>query len=60
MVYVWLSAVIGGVSAIVGIVASAFFNWPSGPSIVMAQFAVFVIAVLTSRTVMASLQGSRT
>ncbi len=60
MTYVWLSASIGACSAVVGIVVSAFFNWPSGPSIVMVQFVVFVSAALTSTSLIASLQGSRT
>ncbi|MEM1241909.1 MAG: metal ABC transporter permease [Cyanobacteria bacterium P01_H01_bin.26] len=36
----------GGLSAMVGIVASALFDFPSGPSIVTVQFVIFILAVL--------------
>ena len=42
--YVLLSAGLGALSAIVGLFFSAVFNLPSGPSIVVAQFALFLLA----------------
>jgi zinc transport system permease protein len=47
--FVMLSAVIGAVSAVVGIVASAALNVSSGSSIVIAQFVFFMVAVVFSR-----------
>ncbi len=43
------SAGIGALSAVIGIVFSAWFNLPSGPSIVVMQLAVFLIAMLCPR-----------
>lgn len=43
--YVLLSAGIGALSAILGMFLSAVFNLPSGPSIVVAQFALFLVAI---------------
>jgi zinc/manganese transport system permease protein len=43
--YVILSAVIGAVSAVLGMVLSAWFNFPSGPSIVVTQLAIFLTAM---------------
>jgi zinc transport system permease protein len=48
-VFIVLSSVLGAVSAVVGIVASAAFNISSGPSIVVAQFILFVLAIGFSR-----------
>jgi zinc transport system permease protein len=48
-VFIVLSSAIGAVSAILGIVASAVFNISSGPSIVVAQFILFVLAIGCSR-----------
>lgn len=47
--FIVLSSVIGAVSAVAGIVASAALNVSSGPSIVVVQFILFVFAVLFSR-----------
>lgn len=47
--FVLLSAAIGAVSAVLGIVSSAALNLPSGPSIVIAQFVLFVGAIGLSR-----------
>jgi zinc transport system permease protein len=44
--YVLLSAALGALSAIIGIVASALFNLPSGPAIVVAQLILFLGATL--------------
>ena len=41
-----LSAFLGAASAVVGMLLSAAFNWPSGPSIVITQLTIFLGAVL--------------
>lgn len=43
--YVLLSAGLGAFSAAIGMFASALFNLPSGPSIVVAQLALFLCAI---------------
>ena len=43
--YVILSAAIGALSALLGMILSASFNLPSGPSIVVTQLAIFLVAV---------------
>jgi zinc/manganese transport system permease protein len=48
--YVVLSAGLGALSAVVGMLASAAFNLPSGPSIVATQLAFFLIAALIPQT----------
>ncbi len=40
--YVMLSAALGALSAALGMIASGLFNLPSGPSIVVAQLALFL------------------
>lgn len=47
--FILLATGIGALSAVLGIVLSATLNLSSGPSIVMAQFALFIIAVALSR-----------
>jgi zinc transport system permease protein len=47
--YVLLATGVGALSAILGIAASAAWNLASGPSIVVAQFVLFAIAILVSR-----------
>lgn len=47
--YVLLATGIGALSAVLGIATSAAFNLASGPSIVMAQFVLFTVALLVSR-----------
>lgn len=47
--YVVLSALIGAISAVVGMVFSAGFNLPSGPSIVVTQLAIFLGSVSISQ-----------
>ncbi len=42
--YILLSAGLGALSAAIGIFSSALFNLPSGPTIVVAQFVLFLIA----------------
>ncbi|MGD1854099.1 MAG: metal ABC transporter permease [Leptolyngbyaceae cyanobacterium] len=44
--YMVASAMIGGLSAALGIVVSALFDFPSGPSIVTVQFVIFILAIL--------------
>ncbi len=43
--YVVLSTGLGALSAVVGMVVSAAFNLPSGPSIVATQLAIFLTAM---------------
>ncbi|CAD5963585.1 metal ABC transporter permease [Planktothrix agardhii 1806] len=47
--YVLLSAAIGAVSAVFGMVVSAWFNLPSGPSIVTTQLTIFIVAMTLPR-----------
>lgn len=47
--YVLLSTGIGAVSAVLGMIASAAFNLGSGPSIVVAQFVLFVAALVIAQ-----------
>ena len=44
--YILASASIGGLSAALGIVVSAVFDLPSGPSIVTVQFTIFMLTLL--------------
>lgn len=55
--YVWLSAGLGTMSAVIGIIISAFFNWPSGPSIVIVQSALFMGTALVSMSFFRSLRA---
>ncbi|MEY2976535.1 MAG: metal ABC transporter permease [Prochlorotrichaceae cyanobacterium] len=45
MTHVMASTGLGAISAIVGIVLSAFANLPSGPSIAVTQLALFLLAI---------------
>lgn len=47
--YVILSAGLGGISAVVGMIISALFNLPSGPSIVVTQLTIFLAAMIVPR-----------
>ncbi|NJK52608.1 MAG: metal ABC transporter permease [Leptolyngbyaceae cyanobacterium SU_3_3] len=47
--YVVLSAGLGALSALLGMLVSASFNLPSGPSIVAIQLAIFLIAMALPR-----------
>jgi zinc transport system permease protein len=47
--YVILSALIGAVSAVLGMILSAWFNFPSGPSIVVTQLAIFLSTMILPR-----------
>ncbi|WP_346291403.1 metal ABC transporter permease [Sphaerothrix gracilis] len=44
--YILLSAGLGAVSAVIGMIVSALFDLPSGPSIVTVQLAMFLLAIL--------------
>jgi zinc transport system permease protein len=48
--YVMLSAVLGALGAVLGMVFSALLNLPSGPAIVTMQLAIFLVAVVLPRT----------
>lgn len=46
--FLTLSIILGALSSILGILFSGLFNWPSGPSIVLVQFSLFLaVAGLT-------------
>jgi zinc/manganese transport system permease protein len=47
--YILLSAGLGGLSAVCGMIFSAGFNLPSGPSIVATQLGIFLIALTVPR-----------
>ena len=47
--YIAISAGVGGLSAALGIVVSAMFDFPSGPSIVTVQFVALMLAVFLPR-----------
>ena len=60
-----LSALLGAGSAASGMFASALFNLPSGPSIVVAQLVLFLGAICVPRLLIfraskAGLKGSKT
>jgi zinc/manganese transport system permease protein len=48
--YVILSALLGALGAVLGMVFSAMFNLPSGPAIVTMQLAIFLVAIVLPRT----------
>ncbi|MFQ4136998.1 metal ABC transporter permease [Nodosilinea sp. PGN35] len=48
--YVLLSALLGAIGAVLGMVFSAMFNLPSGPAIVAMQLAIFLGAIVLPRT----------
>lgn len=47
--YILISAGLGALSAVVGIIVSALFDLPSGPSIVTVQMSIFLLAILISK-----------
>ncbi|NEQ34062.1 MAG: metal ABC transporter permease [Leptolyngbya sp. SIO4C5] len=47
--YILISAGLGALSAVVGMIVSALFDLPSGPSIVIVQLAMFLLAILISK-----------
>jgi zinc/manganese transport system permease protein len=44
--YIIISAGLGALSAVIGMIVSALFDLPSGPSIVTVQLAMFLLAIL--------------
>ncbi|MEL7314166.1 MAG: metal ABC transporter permease [Cyanobacteria bacterium J06559_3] len=46
--YILISAGLGAISAIVGMLLSALFDLPSGPSIVAVQLGIFLLAAMSS------------
>jgi len=52
--HVLFSAGLGAVSAIIGIVFSAIFDLPSGPSIVVMQLALFLVAMVLPKRQLAA------
>lgn len=48
--YVFLSAGLGALSAVIGMVVSALLNLPSGPSIVTTQLGIFLTAIAVPRS----------
>ena len=46
--YVFVSSILGGTCALLGLLASGLTNLPSGPSVVMVQFLGFLIALILS------------
>ncbi|MFB2836623.1 metal ABC transporter permease [Floridanema evergladense] len=51
--FLTLSIILGALSSIIGILFSGLFNWPSGPSIVLVQFSLFLIIAGLTRLRMA-------
>ena len=47
-IYVFVSSILGGTCALLGLLASGLTNLPSGPSVVMVQFLGFLIALILS------------
>lgn len=47
--YLMLSAVLGAISSVVGMVLSAVLNFPSGPTIVLVQFTGFLLLVVWTK-----------
>jgi zinc transport system permease protein len=46
--FIIMSVVVGAISSIVGIITSGIFNFASGPSIVLIQFLMFLMALVFS------------
>ena len=49
-IYLLVSSLLGGACALLGLLASGLTNLPSGPSVVIVQFAGFLLALLVSQT----------
>jgi zinc/manganese transport system permease protein len=56
--YLALSAVLGACSSVVGLLLSAAFQFPSGPSIVLVQFLGFLLVFLVGK-LMQAIAGNR-
>ena len=50
-IYVFVSSILGGTCALLGLLTSGLTNLPSGPSVVMVQFLGFLIALILSSRV---------
>ena len=50
-IYVFVSSILGGTCALLGLLASGLTNLPSGPSVVMVQFLGFLITLIISSRV---------
>ena len=50
-IYVFVSSILGGTCALLGLLASGLTNLPSGPSVVIVQFLGFLIALILSSRV---------
>ncbi|MBE9101612.1 metal ABC transporter permease [Vacuolonema iberomarrocanum] len=48
--YILISAGLGALSAVIGMTVSAFFDLPSGPSIVTVQLSIFLLVILAPKT----------
>jgi zinc/manganese transport system permease protein len=48
-VYLLISSLLGGACALLGLLASGLTNLPSGPAVVIVQFAGFLLALLFSQ-----------
>ncbi|MEO1147494.1 MAG: metal ABC transporter permease [Cyanobacteria bacterium J06638_22] len=48
--YILISAGLGALSAVIGMTVSAFFDLPSGPSIVTVQLGIFLLVILAPKT----------
>ncbi|MEM6256329.1 MAG: metal ABC transporter permease [Cyanobacteria bacterium P01_D01_bin.156] len=48
--YILISSTLGALGAVFGMIVSALFDLPSGPSIVAVQFVIFLFAMLVSNT----------
>jgi zinc/manganese transport system permease protein len=47
--FLWLSVILGALSSIAGMTVSGFFNFASGPSIVLVQFLLFLAVLAWSK-----------
>jgi zinc transport system permease protein len=43
--FLWMSMILGAISSIAGLLASAALNFPSGPTIILGQFVLFLLVV---------------
>lgn len=47
--FLWMSMILGAISSIAGLLASAALNFPSGPTIILVQFVLFLLVVVGVR-----------
>jgi zinc transport system permease protein len=43
--FLWMSMILGAISSLAGLLASAALNFPSGPTIILGQFVLFLLVV---------------